>query len=143
ERLGVHVGEREDLAAAPVLDDARDEAALVEGDVGGVEHGWILVCGVCSPGWGPPPSSSPWAGGPAGSGCRRRTCSRRWSPAWPSRPRRPGAAAPDHGPRRAAGRPLAGAAPARRPRGSFWRVQPSIDVFGLSLKTFGIFFALN
>src|SRR4051794_11082735 len=39
QRLGVHVREREDLAGAPVLDDARDQALLVEGDVGGVEHG--------------------------------------------------------------------------------------------------------
>src|SRR4051794_39220187 len=37
--LGVHVRKREDLAGAPVLDDARDQALLVEGDVGGVEHG--------------------------------------------------------------------------------------------------------
>ena len=36
--LGVHVGQREHLARAPVLDDAGHEAALVEGDVGGVEH---------------------------------------------------------------------------------------------------------
>src|SRR3954452_4587581 len=30
ERLAVHVGEAEDLARSPVLDDARDETALVE-----------------------------------------------------------------------------------------------------------------
>src|SRR3954470_66967 len=36
--LGVLVGEGEDLARAPVLDDARDEPTLVEGDGGGV-HG--------------------------------------------------------------------------------------------------------
>src|SRR3954453_13797681 len=39
EGLFVHVGEGQDLAGAPVLDDARDESALVEGDVGRVEHG--------------------------------------------------------------------------------------------------------
>ena len=37
ERLGVHVGEREDLARAPVLHDARHEAALVPRDGAGVK----------------------------------------------------------------------------------------------------------
>jgi hypothetical protein len=30
QRVGVHVGEREDLSADPVLHDARDQPALVE-----------------------------------------------------------------------------------------------------------------
>ena len=34
QRLGVHVGERQHLAGAPVLDDARDQPALVECDLG-------------------------------------------------------------------------------------------------------------
>jgi hypothetical protein len=31
--LGVHVGQRQDFAAAPVLHDARHQAAFIEGDV--------------------------------------------------------------------------------------------------------------
>jgi hypothetical protein len=35
DRLGVGVGQGQDLAGAPVLHDDRDEAALVEGDLHG------------------------------------------------------------------------------------------------------------
>ena len=38
QRLGVHVGEGEHLAGAPVLHDARDEPALVEGHLGVVHR---------------------------------------------------------------------------------------------------------
>jgi hypothetical protein len=43
QRLVVHVREREDLARAPVLDDARHQAALVEGHVMWIEHGAIVA----------------------------------------------------------------------------------------------------
>src|SRR3954453_17448147 len=41
ERLGVHVREGQDLAGAPILDDARNEAALIEAQVwtGGLHFG--------------------------------------------------------------------------------------------------------
>ena len=47
QRLGVHVGERQHLARAPVLDDARDEAALVEGDW--IVHGRGILGGLGAP----------------------------------------------------------------------------------------------
>ena len=38
QRLGVHVRQRQDLAGAPVLDDARNQPPLIEYDLG-VVHG--------------------------------------------------------------------------------------------------------
>ncbi len=40
ERFGVHVGERQDLAGAPVLHDARHESVLVVCDLGVVHLDW-------------------------------------------------------------------------------------------------------
>src|SRR6185437_16548495 len=73
QRLGVHPGQREDLAGMPVLHDARDEPALVECHVG-VVHGpdsrWIRwrasACDEVAEGW--PPRRGDTGGHPGARG---------------------------------------------------------------------------